>query len=428
MNTIISFLLYHTPLFYLIQSLWRDEAFSYFMSRPSIVQVIKNTASDFNPPLYYLLLHFWLTLGKSDELLRALSFLFHLGTTYISFRFGKKLFGTKFALFVALFTLFNPMLLYYAFELRMYSLYALAAMASIHFLFTRQWKKYIIATTAGLYTHSFFPLVVTSYLIIFRFIPHMRKRDGWKVASPLLLFLPWFFVLVNQFLRSGNSWIFPVDLQLVSSVLGNLFTSYEGTPGGLWQYTAYLSTGIIFFFVIFIARKRREAIVFLTPLFLPLILIIGYSIVRRPIYVNRYMIFVTVFEILALSYSIFLVRNKKMRTAVAGIWLLFVIVINFFIPPFHKKADFKLTFAELDKISKPDDFIYAKTPIGYLESAYYYTDEKRVFVYNPQNIAIPDYIGSNVVFPHASRSSFPPAPSRVFLIADNAQYELFIQQ
>jgi uncharacterized membrane protein len=424
----MNFFLYHTPLYYLIQSLWRDEAFSFFMAKPSIFQIIQNTAQDFNPPLYYILLHFWIAVvGQSDELLRTLSFVFHLATVYVGFQFAKKLFSKKYAYFVGLFIFLNPMLLYYSFEMRMYSLYALASLASIYFLYTRQWKKYIVATIAGLYTHSFFPLIVMSYIFIYRFIPHMKKKDVFKIGVPVLFYIPWLVVLVGQFFRSANSWLFPVDLQLIKSVLGNLFTSYEGTPGALWTHTAVLSAILLSFFIFLLKRNWKKGVIFLVPIIFPLFIIIGYSILKRPLFVNRYLIFITVFEILSVSYAIWCIRNRKLRIGFMFMWLLLCIGINIFLTPYKKKTDFKTTFAEIHRISRPDDYAFSKTPIGFLETAYYFQNPTRVFVYNPENIAIPDYIGSNVVFPQSSRYSFPPSPSRTFLIDDEARYEMIVR-
>lgn len=423
----IDFLLYHTPIFYLIQSVWRDEAFSYFMAKPSVVEIIRNTASDFNPPLYYILLHFWMWGGRSDEWLRLLSFLPHLGMTYISYLFAKKLFSRPFALFVALFTFFNPMLLYYAFEIRMYSFYAFFALCSLYFFYTQNWKWYIITSILGLYTHSFFPLILTSYLLFLWVKTEATRKNILRVLTPFLFYIPWVFVLFRQFLNSKDSWLFPVDAQLVKSVLGNLFTNYEGTPGNWWLWTAFLSLVIVLFFILGFRKKEKESFLFLIPIFVPLTLILGYSFFKRPLYVNRYMIFVTVFEIWGIASGIWSIRNKVLRGTIATFWIIFIFLLNSAISAQHKKTDFKTTFREINAMAEATDFVYTKTPIAVLESLYYYRHPQNVFVYNPQNITIPNYIGATLVFPRISKTSFP-SPSRVFLVDDSAQYEIVIHK
>lgn len=423
----LNFIFYHTPIFYLIQSVWRDEAFSYFMAKPNIVGVIINTAHDFNPPVYYLLLHFWMQIvGQSDEGLRFLSLFAHLATVYIAYIFSEKVFSKKFAWFVALFTLLNPMLLYYAFEMRMYSFYALFTFASIYFFYFKNWKWYTIFSVLGLYTHSFFPLIIVSFTTYLWLTKQLNKKSLFLTVKPLIYFLPWIPILAVQFVNSKNSWLFPVDFQLVISVFGNLFTGYEGTPGNYWGYNAILSL-IIFIFItasFILRRKKKEVLFFSLPIFLPLIAILGYSMIKRPLFVNRYMIFITVFEVLAICFSIWSIKKTLFRTFSICFWLILIIVINFIAPPYHKKTDFKSTFAEINKIAKPDDFVYAKTPIGFLESAYYFKNKDKVFVYNPNGITIPNYIGVTVVFPNISRSSLPDVPSKTFMVEDSAAFSL----
>ncbi|MBI4990518.1 glycosyltransferase family 39 protein [Candidatus Gottesmanbacteria bacterium] len=423
----LDFIFYHTPIFYLIQSVWRDEAFSYFMAKPNLIQVIINTANDFNPPLYYSVLHVWMQIaGKSDEWLRLLSLFPHLLTVYFAYKLAAKLFNNKFAYFTALFTLFNPMLVYYAFEMRMYSFYALFTLCSLYFFYTKNWRWYIVVTVLGLYTHSFFPLIIFSYIFYLFLTKQFDFKSVFRVLTPLLFYLPWLPILIIQFLHSGNSWMFPVDIQLINSVLGNLFTSYEGTPGEMWKYTAILSGIIVIFFILGAKYHKKKALLFLTPIFLPLVIILGYSILRRPIYVNRYLIFVTVFEIMAISLGIWSIKNKTLQSVFAILWLIFVIALNLIIPPYHKKTDFKTAFAEINKKALQDDFVYSKTPIGFLESAYYFRNINNIFVYNPNNVSIPNYIGVNVVFPNTSKSSFPFLPAKTFLVNDDASFELII--
>ena len=429
MSTIINFLFYHTPVFYLIQSLWRDEAFSYFMAQPSVIEIIKNTANDFNPPLYYLALHFWsFFVGKSDELLRIFSLIPHLATVYVAYYFAKKMFSEKFGFFVAAFTFFNPMLLYYALEIRMYSFYAFFALATLYFYYIKKWRTYSIMAVAGLYTHTFFPLIIASLALYVRLTEKRSGKTIRKILLPFLFFIPWVPVVVGQFLHSGNSWIFPVDIQLIQSVLGNLFTGFDGTPGKLWPYTALLSFSILLFTYIAYRKRRRDTLFLAIPAFLPLALILGYSLIKRPIFVNRYVIFISVLEVFLISAGIFRVQRRNIRWACMIGWLLFCLIVNVVSPLYKKKTDFKTTFGEINKMARDSDYVYAKTPIGFLESAYYFKHTDRVYVYNPENIVIPNYIGMSVVFPTSSRTTFPPPPSRTFVVSDDASFEVVLSQ
>lgn len=425
----LDFILFKTPFFYLIQSVWRDEAFSYFMAKPNIIQIIINNINDFNPPLYYLILHFWMILaGRSDEYLRLLSLFPHLISVHIAYDFAKRLFSGKFAVFVAVFTMFNPMLLYYAFEMRMYSFYAFFTFAVLYFFYLKNWRWYTIFAILGLYTHSFFPLLLLSLFVYLRLTDQFRKKNIFLTLKPLIYYLPWILVLIYQFRQSNNSWLFPVDLGLIKSVLGNLFTSFEGTPGFFWNYTACLSSVILVFLIIGYIKKRDQALLFLLPIFLPLFLILGYSVLMRPLFVNRYMIFITVAEIMGISMGIWCLKNSILRASIASLWIILILLVNIILVPYHKKTDFKSAFTEINSQAGKDDFLYTKTPIALLESAYYYQYPANVFVYNPNNITIPYYIGVSVIFPQISKNSLPASPSRTFFIDDDANYELIINK
>ncbi len=427
-NLIGNFIFYHTPIFLLIQSIWRDEAFSYFMAKPPVIQIIINTANDFNPPLYYIFLHFWVIIvGKSDELLRILSFIFYLLTIFVAYKIAKKITDNKFAYFVALFTMFNPMLLYYAFEIRMYSLFALLTLTSFYFLYVKNWKGYSLSVILGLYTHTFFLLIPFSYAS-FAFVHGKwvnKRKELINIIKPYLFFLPWMPIVISQFIKSKDSWLFPVDFQLIKSVLGNLFTNYEGTPGNWWSITFILSLLIIFFMILSLKKHRKLAISILSPIFLTLTPILIYSIIVKPVYVNRYLIFITVFEILSISLGIYNILNRRVRLAVSILWIFFSIMFNIQISPFHKKTDFKSLFNEINNHSTTKDFVFARTPIAYLESAYYYKYPLNTFIYNPNNISIPKYIGVTLIFPDVSRIDYY-SNARNFLVNDDATYQLII--
>ena len=81
----------HSPLFYLVQSLWRDEAFSILAAERSLVFII--TKLGFEPPLYYSMLHFWIKIfGESEIAARGLSLLGFTLATIIVLEWADQLF------------------------------------------------------------------------------------------------------------------------------------------------------------------------------------------------------------------------------------------------------------------------------------------------------------------------------------------------
>jgi uncharacterized membrane protein len=208
----INFLFTNTPLAYLIQSLWRDEAFSYLLAKKNLLQILYLTAKDFNPPLYYLLLHFWMKVfGGSEIALRSLSLIFFWATVYIGFLFMTDIFkySQKKAFFYLAFFLINPLLNYYAFEARMYSLFSFFAILSFYSLLTNQKKIYFWSTLLGLFTHYFMIGVFAAQLIIYLIfkkskINNQKVFDFKILISPFILSLTWLLlVLIFKLLPFG---------------------------------------------------------------------------------------------------------------------------------------------------------------------------------------------------------------------------------
>src|SRR5688500_5315661 len=92
----ITWLFTQTPLLFFTQSFWRDEAFTYLLSKHSVLDIILLTAHDFSPPLYYILMHFWMMVaGHSEIAMRSLSFIFFWVTLYVAYLYMKDVWKMK---------------------------------------------------------------------------------------------------------------------------------------------------------------------------------------------------------------------------------------------------------------------------------------------------------------------------------------------
>lgn len=422
----IKFLLNHTPLFYLTQSLWRDEAFSVWIAKDSLQDVIIRTSGDFNPPFYYILLHFYMKIfGTSVVVMRSMSFVFFILFLYFVYRFALKIFRShKFSLFTTSTMALNPLLLYYAFELRMYSLLALLATASMYFLYIKSWVWYIVFTILGMYTQPFMIFVILAQFV---YLLLNKKYKTVFVVSLFLfgLYLPWLPTLVRQFKQSGPMWIYPVNLNLVLSVLGNLFTGYEGTPGNLWFYMKILS-GFIFAVSIWSWKKiklRKILLLFYLWLFIPLGLVLGISF-YKPIFVNRYLIYIGVVETFLLCVWVYQLQNHRFKQIVIMGLLSLGIVVNFWVSSFHQKVDIRSTFQKINLLLTSSDFVYAETPLVFYESLYYAPKTTQVFLYNPHRIQIPRYVGSDGMPESVWATTYPTFPQKAFVISEDGSYRI----
>ena len=86
------------------QSLWLDEASSSYIAQ-SLTRAV--TAEKTNPPLYYILLHFWIAFfGNSEVALRSLSVLPSVASIVLIYLLGAKLYDEKTGLIAAAFMAF----------------------------------------------------------------------------------------------------------------------------------------------------------------------------------------------------------------------------------------------------------------------------------------------------------------------------------
>lgn len=440
-GSLVDFLIRHSPLLYLTQSLWRDEAFSILVSeRPLSFFIGKLT---FEPPLYYILLHFWMKIfGNSEVAARSLSLLGFCLATVIMIFWAERLFRKHWlSWFLPVFFFLNPMLLYYAFEIRTYGWFTFFATLALFTYSEKKWLLYTAAIIGGFYTHSYFILLpfatgihyLTQNPKQFFPVPHLRTilRSAF-IRANLVFFLgisPWLYLILEQASRLKDSWYYPVDLQLIKSVLGNMFIGYEGTPWFLWRYTAWLSLLFLGLFILALRpeKTRSRNLLFFLVVMVPLVVSIGVSFVK-PLFVNRYVLPVTIAEILLLTLAIETIRHRMLQKLVAAGLLLLAVGINIWYPQQHQKLDIRKTIGEINAIRGGSDKIYVETPLLLFESIYYSTDRSAVFLYNPQNAPFPWYVGDAIFSPSQMVKDLPNYPNRAFMIHPDGTFSVNYRQ
>lgn len=430
----LNWIIAHSPLLYFTQSLWRDEAFSILAAEQPPGELLPKLT--FEPPVYYLLLHWWMRLfGNSELATRSLSLLGFSLATIVVIIWAEKLFKKHWLVwFAPLFFFLNPMLLYYAFEVRTYGWYILFATLAMYAYWKESWLLFLTAATLGFYTHSYFgivPLAAAAHWAIVNRKKLLRPRSAAKepFVHALLLFgllaSPWLSKISHELGTLKQSWYFPVNLNLVKSVLGNMFIGYEGTPWFLWGGTQLLSLILLGFFLFALKEKAtrvRNGFFFLM-VFLPLAAVLGVSFIK-PLFVNRYLIPVTVAQVLLVIFAIEAIKNRILQKFIAYCLLFFVVVFNVWYPALHAKLDIRSTMKEINAMAKPTDVILAESSLIFLETRYYAANRNQVFFYDPNGSGFPWYVG-NAAFSDAwIVRRFPVYPSRAFLVSEDATYRV----
>lgn len=437
MNSFFSFIFTKTPLVFFAQSIWRDEAFSFLLSQKSIKEILMLTARDSNPPLYYLLLHFWTTyFGKSEVTLRSLSLIFFCLTGYVFFLFLRNIFHYSFrrSIFYLLLFVANPLLHYYAFEARMYTMFAFFALTSYYFFVKRNYTNYAIQILLGLLTHYFMVFVLMSQ-IVYLFIIHSNnnKRQYFRsLAVSCLLFLPWIlFVLAMKPTVNSTFWIAKPNLLSLIQLPGIILTGFESD---LWyRYPLLIPFSIILILIIstvsFAIIKTKKANKNNASLFLLLCvwcLFTPFTIMCisfiKPIFLPRYLIFSTIGLLLFFAYSF-----PKTHRIVEIMLFIVVLTISLQYAQIQIKNRKKANIREVAKIIKAlinhKDVVYVTHEFNF-HPLQYYINNKQVYIYGKTYDILPWYIGKVLISPDNIAQSLPLYPQKAFILKDDLSFTI----
>src|SRR3954454_12732048 len=112
--------------FFIISHLWLDEALSVNIARLPVRAIPAALRHDGAPPLYYVLLHFWMRMfGTGDVAVRSLSGIFSVAMLPVLYLAGRRIGGKAVGWAAVLIGASSPFANHYATETRMYALVAL---------------------------------------------------------------------------------------------------------------------------------------------------------------------------------------------------------------------------------------------------------------------------------------------------------------
>lgn len=237
--------------FWCPSALWLDEALSVDISRLPLIRIPGALAHDGAPPLYYVLLHFWMEVfGQGDFAVRALSGLVSVASLPVFWIAGRRVGGRGVAWVTFFLALSSPFAINYATATRMYSLMILLSLLGFLALgaaYESPSRGRLVAlaavTAAILYTHywGIYLVAAAGLWLLWR----MRtKRRGWAAFKAMfyggLLWLPWSPVFVFQALHTGTPWTTPAS---AADLLG-VFSDWSG--GGAWGGLLMFATFLLF--------------------------------------------------------------------------------------------------------------------------------------------------------------------------------------
>jgi hypothetical protein len=195
---------------------WGDEWFTLTTVPQHVNQVVSTVAGNIHPPLYYVLLHYWIQLPWTLSPLasmRAMSAVWAMIATLVVYALWLRREAPRFQkMFLALWAL-SPCLLLHGRMARSYSMQL--ALASLAIYTAPQWAEqprnwkwllaYVGSNTALLYTHYLSGLAVAAGVCVAFLLKKRFALAAAQVALLTMLYAPWVPIL-GSVLRRWN-WI-----------------------------------------------------------------------------------------------------------------------------------------------------------------------------------------------------------------------------
>jgi mannosyltransferase len=230
--------------FWTRSELWLDEALAVNIAHLPLSQLHEALKEDGAPPLYYVLLHYWMVLfGTSNAAVRALSGLLSVLTLPVAWVAGRRYGGSSAAWAVLLLLATSPFAIYYGTEARMYALVMFltacgfvaldralrrprpgnlvaVAVVTAALLYTQYWALYLVA-------------VLGLYLLLRNLFGRGRGlvKSWWALGAVVvgcLAFVPWWPTFVFQSRHTGTPWGAPTNFAAVINTITG-FTDNQAT-------------------------------------------------------------------------------------------------------------------------------------------------------------------------------------------------------
>lgn len=292
--------------------LWYDEAFSVLLAERDVASIVRGTAVDVQPPLYYFLLHAWLALGENVFALRFFSVACSLLVVALVYALARRLFAEHVARWAMFFAALAPFQIYHAQELRMYALFAFGALLyasgvsrmlipvprlSRHPLLSfvlRPWSWVILGAVIALYAHILAALTLVAANVYLLWTRQWRAQIKLLGAQgiALLAFAPWLWFVPTQVAGVQRAyWTHTPGLADVLQLL-LVFTTHLPLPMAVLGVALFITLAICVLAALELARAFRRGAPralgwMLAFALVPPVLMFALSYGMRPIFVPR---------------------------------------------------------------------------------------------------------------------------------------------
>ncbi|MHC1576599.1 MAG: glycosyltransferase family 39 protein [Methanosarcinaceae archaeon] len=304
------------------QSIWLDEASTYYMSYgESISEVWAHALADRHPPLHFMIINFVSTFTSSEFALRLPSAIFGILTIPVIYKTGEAIFGRKEGLISAFILSISIIHIFYSQESRMYAQMVLFALMSLYFIYMAskenknwQWIGFVASAALGFYSFYYTIFMIIPELMFYCIIQlkgsfHARRlvlSDTKNIRSFLISMLALVLVV--------SPVLIPFIKQSISRTAGvptwGMGQSLDFFNTILMQYSTYSNTSyilaLIFFvgFLVSILKQDEHEKTMLMALLIFVPLVISYVLAAKMPFSPRYLLFILPIYIIMISRGI----------------------------------------------------------------------------------------------------------------------------
>jgi mannosyltransferase len=493
------------------QGLWLDETFSLWVANHSVVDMLHRIVKiDPHPPLYYLLLHYWIALnGDTPYYARLLSALFGTATIPVIYLIGKRMSGVVMGFAASVIFAFSLFNIYYAQETRMYTLLTFNAAVAIYalvrlltdsrsvrpigsqfreylhawrtlgpvepdtkgdfsykddtrnqtgwraWIFRHRWSPiqtietdlawvaFIVFSAATLLSHNtavLFPLATNTF-VLGLMLYQRKKKSGpppafqapsfgnWVKAQIgiFLLWSPWIYAFIQQTSRVYREfWIPKPGWDTITQTLRVLLNPSAPTQTNqvmTWILCAVLCLGLVYY------RKKLSIFLFLAALFATPFLGELLVSIRRPIFYDRTLIWITIPLFLLLAAGIVQFRFRFLMIVVLGI-----VGTNYLFSAgdyyrWMQKEDWSTAAGYVAYFAQKDDLVLFNSNFVEIPFDYYFKPYEKQYSIQVVEHGVPlDLFESGILEPRMTESDIPSLISlisghdRVWLVYSHDSY------
>jgi uncharacterized membrane protein len=334
--------------FWTRSDLWLDEALTVNIARLPLHQIPSFLKRDGAPPLFYVLLHFWMGwFGTSDEAVRALPGVFGVVTVPLAWLAGRRLGGRTGAWAAMLLVATSPFAIRYDTETRMYSLVVLLTVLGFLALDSavrhpRAGNLIGVAAVTGLllYTH-YWSLYLIGTVLLWLAWTAWRGRPSWRkgaraslVAGVVgcLTFVPWLPIFVFQSAHTGTPWATPASFAAMVSAVAS-FAGGSTSQGRALALIFFALAGLGLFGLA-VDRRHIDLDIRTSPLGRPVAIAVGGTLaaavaggfITNSAFDARYASVVFIPLILLVSVGLLTFRDRRVRVAILTVAVILGVV------------------------------------------------------------------------------------------------------